>query len=91
MIFSKGSFLLSSVIDVHGTVNESDKSCDGGKPLFAVCPADHPFAFQMGKMCCDCEMQDSSKELEFGGSICECNSLVCPDGVLCGDKVIGTF
>ena len=66
---------MSPVIGVHNTVNESNKSCDGGKPLFAECPADHPFAFQKGKMCCDCEMQDSDNELEFGSSMCDCNSL----------------
>ena len=79
------------MICVHRAINKPDKSCDGGKPLFAECPADHPFAFKKGKMCCDCEMQDSDNELEFGSSMCDCNSLICPDGVLCENKIIGKF
>ena len=82
---------MTPVICVHRAINKPDKSCDGGKPLFAECPADHPFAFKKGKMCCDCEMQDSDNELEFGSSMCDCNSLICPDGVLCENKIIGKF
>ena len=29
--------------------------------LFGICPADHPFAFNGGKMCCDCQNEKDDK------------------------------
>ena len=35
-------------------------SCEN-QNFFGVCPADHPFAFNGGKMCCDCQNETADK------------------------------
>ena len=35
-------------------------SCENQK-LFGVCPADLPFAFNNGKMCCECQNEDADQ------------------------------
>ena len=34
-------------------LTDPKKSNDERKTLFGECPADHPFAYKFGKMCCD--------------------------------------
>ena len=36
-------------------------SCDPSKNFFGLCPKDHPFAFDWGKMCCDCQIEKNEK------------------------------
>ena len=42
-------------------------SCENQK-LFGVCPADHPFAFDNGKMCCECQNENDDQEKRYSRS-----------------------
>ena len=35
-------------------------TCENQK-LFGVCPTDHPFAYDNGKMCCECKNEDADQ------------------------------
>ena len=36
-------------------------TCDSTQTLFGVCPSNHPFAFDNGKKCCDCQFEKNDK------------------------------